>query len=525
MKLHHYILTGILLLLIGMAGGVILMLLNEQEPGFTPTEVQLTEVKRSSSPPEVNAPSAGLGGFSVREVAEKVVPTVVYIETRMAARQLMPDDGNHDMEEEFWERFMPRGRPNAVGSGVLISPDGFILTNNHVVAGGQDIQVTLDDKRQFDARIVGRDPSTDLAVLKVEGEELPHVVLGDSDHVAVGDWVMAVGNPLRLRSTITAGIVSAKSRDVQIINDRMRIESFIQTDAAINKGNSGGALVNTAGELVGINTAIATDNGMNQGYGFAIPINMAFKIGRDLMEFGEVRRAFMGVQIVGVDQRRALELGMESIRGVEIAETLSGGAAEQSGLQAGDVVLQVNGRTVNEANELQAEVALFRPDESVELKIWRDGEEFDTELVLEGLNDDALADSWSQPAPSQSAPPPETPPEEDEDMRMPYESPGEQGNMRSFDKGFMLEQRLIEGHQDMGEQLIVTDVKRYSAAQRAGMRAQDIVMSVNGSRVRSLADVAAELRDYQNNSERGENGANGLSIMVMRGMDILQLEL
>lgn len=525
MKLHHYLLTGILLLLIGMAGGVVLMLLNGSGTGFTPTEVQLTEVKRSSSPPEENISGGGLGGFSVREVADRVVPTVVYIETNVGMQQMLPDDENHDFEEDFWDRFIPRDRANAVGSGVLISPDGFILTNNHVVAGGRAVTVTLDDKRQYDARVVGRDPSTDLAVLKIQGEELPHVVLGDSDNVAVGDWVMAVGNPLRLRSTITAGIVSAKSRDVQIINDRMRVESFIQTDAAINKGNSGGALVNTAGELIGINTAIATDNGMNQGYGFAIPINLAFKIGRDLMEFGEVRRAFMGVQIVGVDQRRARQLGMESIRGVEIAETLSGGAAERIGLKAGDVVLSVNGRDVNETNELQAEVALFRPSESVELKIWREGEEFDTELILEGMNDAALTESWIQPEPMLPSEEPEDNPEKENDADQPYQSPGESSSMRSFEKGFMLEQRMIEGHRDMGEQLIVTEVKRYSAAQRAGMRAQDIVMSVNGNRVRSLADVSDEIKLYEQHSEQGQNGSKELVIMVMRGMSIIQLGL
>lgn len=523
MKSHQYILTGILLLLIGMAGGVVLMLVGDRQESFVPTEVQLTEVKRSTTPPEVSMPSTGLGGLSVREVADRVLPTVVYVETRVSAQQILPDDGNHEFEEDFWERFIPRGRSNAVGSGVLISPDGFILTNNHVVAGGRDVQVTLHDKRQYDARIVGRDPSTDLAVLKVDGDDLPHVVLGDSDHVAVGDWVMAVGNPLRLRSTVTAGIVSAKSRDVQIINDRMRIESFIQTDAAINKGNSGGALVNTAGELIGINTAIATESGMNQGYGFAIPINMAFKIGRDLMEFGEVKRAFMGVQIVGVDQRRAQELGMERIRGVEIAETLSGGAAERSGLRAGDVVLEVNEREVNQANELQAQVALFRPNESVALRIWREGEEFSINLRLEGMDDSPVASAPERPEFIPQPVPDEG--EQDEDTPQPYEVPGESSSMRTFDKGFTLEKRFIEGHEDMGEQLIVSEVKRYSAAQRAGMEEQDIVMSVGGNRVTSLEDVLARVKEHEIASQQGSGNADGMSIMVMRGMDILQLQL
>ena len=256
-----------------------------------------------------------------------------------------------------------------------------------MIAGTDDatIRVTLNDKRIFTARVVGRDPSTDLAVLKIESDGLPHVLVGDSDLVEVGDWVVAVGNPFRLRSTVTVGIVSALGRNVDIIADQMRIESFIQTDAAINRGNSGGALVNQFGELVGINTAIATENGAYQGYGFAIPSNMAFKISQDLIEFGSVKRGYLGVNIVSVGQDRAAQLGLPAIEGVEIVNILRNSAAESIGLRNNDVILSVDGVKVNEANHLQERVALRRPGEEVNLEIWRSGTTTTYTVLLNGL--------------------------------------------------------------------------------------------------------------------------------------------
>lgn len=538
MKLHQVILTGILLIMIGIVMGMGYMILRGYHSPFTPTTVAVTEVMRSASASEVAPELTGFPAFSARDVAQMVIPTVVYIETSVNPRSVVPQDGNHNFGEELWERFIPRGRSNAVGSGVLITGDGFIITNNHVIEGGRDLRVTLHDKRQFPARIVGRDPSTDLAVIKIDGDELPHVVLGDSDYVQVGDWVMAVGNPLRLRSTITAGIVSALSRDVQIINDRMRIESFIQTDAAINRGNSGGALVNTAGELIGINTAIATENGMNQGYGFAIPINMAFKIARDLMEFGEVQRAFLGVSITSVDQRRARQLDMPGIKGVEISGLVSGGAADLSGLRTGDVITRVNHRAVNEPNELQAQIALFRPNETVEISVWRNGEEEIKFVTLAGLDNPAISE-WTAPAQpesidlvipynedlpdilqrgpsgeedeaseSHSGPEADDAANEDAEAREPASA--------NFDRGFSVTELHIEAHRQLGLHLMVTQVRRFSEARRAGLRSNDIILAINGLRVETVAQLEQMMEAA---------GGSRITLMVMRGATILQLEL
>ncbi len=511
MKTHQLILTGILLTLVGMALGVLLMLLRASAGPFVPTEVQVTEVKRSTESSDIEYTPMRETGFTVRDVAREVVPTVVYIETSVSGRRSGLNNGSQDSEQDFWERFIPPGRSSAVGSGVLISKDGFILTNNHVVAGGQNVKVTLHDKREFEARIVGRDPSTDLAVLRIQGDDLPSIILGDSDQVQVGDWVMAVGNPLRLRSTITAGIVSALGRDVQIINDQMRIESFIQTDAAINKGNSGGALVNTSGELIGINTAIATESGMNQGYGFAIPINMAFKIGRDLMEYGTPQRAFIGVQISSIDQARSRELGLERITGVEIAGIVEGQAADRAGLRTGDVFLKVNHREVSEPNQLQAEIAMFRPDDTVDIVIWRNGEVFEKEIVLSRLLEDSA--SGGSGFGNEAYPEEEEYNPGEEEMTDPETVEPESA---SFDIGFTVEELDIDEHRRLGIQMMVTQVRRFSRARSAGLRAEDILLSVNGQRPENLS----HLKELLGKAEE----QNDLKLMVMRGNSVLQIE-
>lgn len=375
MKNRDKVLSGILLVLIGVMAGMILMLLRQGSLRFDLSEVKVTEISRSDTPIWANEDLERIDDrFLFRNVARTVTPTVVYIETEISNRNREASNETDD-EDAFWERFLPP-RARTVGSGVLISNDGYILTNNHVisdaVSGG--ISVTLSDKRTFDARVVGSDPSTDLAVLKVDGQSLPSVVVGNSDRVEVGEWVLAIGNPFRLRSTVTAGIVGALSRDVQIIEDDYRIESFIQTDAAINRGNSGGALVNTSGELIGINTAIATQSGTYQGYGFAVPSNLALKVAKDIIEFGEVKRGIMGVSIQTVNERIARRIGMDMIEGVAISGILgSDTPAGRAGLKPDDVILEVNGESVNESNQLQEKVAMFRPDDEVELTVWSSG--------------------------------------------------------------------------------------------------------------------------------------------------------
>lgn len=381
MKFRDKVLSGILLILIGVMLGMILMLFRDGAFPFDLAEVQVTEVNRSSEPVWSDEDLEKIDErFIFKTAAKQITPTVVYIETIITNRNRR--DETEEEEDGFWERFLPP-RARTVGSGVLITKDGYILTNNHVIedAVRDGISVTLNDKRIFDARVVGRDSSTDLAVLKIDGTGLPAAVIGNSNEVEVGEWVLAIGNPFQLRSTVTAGIVGALSREVRIINDEYSIESFIQTDAAINRGNSGGALVNTSGELIGINTAIATQSGSYQGYGFAVPSNLALKIARDIIEFGEPKRGLLGVSIQTVNSQTAERIGMDQIRGVLIAGVV-GDPAEKAGLELDDVILAVNGETVDESNLLQERVAMFRPADKVTLTIWRDGRTFDRVLTL-----------------------------------------------------------------------------------------------------------------------------------------------
>ena len=386
MNFRDKILSGVLLVLIGVLIGMILMFFRQGNFSFDTAEVNVTEVTRSDTPIWSNDDLEKIDDrFVFRSIAKTITPTVVYIETIIPARNKGIEDSS-DEENEFWQRFLPP-RARTVGSGVVISEDGYILTNNHVIedAVKEGITVTLEDKRTFDGRIVGRDPSTDLAVVKIDAENLSKAVLGNSDRIEVGEWVLAIGNPFRLRSTVTAGIVSALSRDVQIINDVLRIESFIQTDAAINRGNSGGALVNTSGELIGINTAIASQSGSYQGYGFAVPSNLALKVAKDLIEFGEVKRGMLEISIQSVDSKMAENVGFPEIAGVMVMAVEENGAADRGGILPSDIVLKVNEDIVNESNQLQEKVAMYRPGDEITLTIWREGEEIEKIVQLEEL--------------------------------------------------------------------------------------------------------------------------------------------
>ena len=274
------------------------------------------------------------------------------------------------------------------GSGVIITPNGFIVTNNHVVDGSDEIDVVLNDKREFKAKLIGTDPSTDLALLKIDATNLPVLAFSNSDDLKLGEWVLAVGNPFNLTSTVTAGIVSAKSRDIGINPDQMRIESFIQTDAAVNPGNSGGALVNTRGELVGINTAIASQTGSYSGYSFAIPANIVQKVVSDLKEFGDVQRALLNVRIGTVDAETAKKYNLDKIEGVFIGEVQPGGAAEQAGLKDNDVIISVDGVSVNSSAELQEQISKHRPGDKVVLVIKRDNKKKPFNVTLRNKHGD-----------------------------------------------------------------------------------------------------------------------------------------
>ncbi|HEX2615999.1 MAG TPA: trypsin-like peptidase domain-containing protein, partial [Flavobacteriales bacterium] len=274
--------------------------------------------------------------------AERTVNAVVHVTTEATVQQQ-----RDPLAEFFWGyREQAPQQVKGAGSGVIISDDGYIVTNNHVVEGADKIQVHLNDKRAYDAKVIGRDPSTDIALIKIESKGLPTLAFGNSDEVKVGEWVLAVGNPMNLTSTVTAGIVSAKARNINILQydpskDIFPIESFIQTDAAVNPGNSGGALVNANGDLVGINSAIASTTGAYTGYSFAIPVNIVRKVTGDLMEFGSVQRAYLGVSISDIDQDMAKELDLERLKGVYVKGVTEGGAAEKAGLKTGDVIVKV----------------------------------------------------------------------------------------------------------------------------------------------------------------------------------------
>ena len=296
--------------------------------------------------------------------AKRARPAVVYIRTMS--------------EEHQWADDLER----SAGSGVIISPDGYIVTNNHVVEDELEVQVTLDDQRTYTAEIVGIDPDTDLALIKIEADRLPFMIFGNSDSLAVGEWVLAVGNPFRLQSTVTAGIVSAKGRDIDILDLDYGIESFIQTDAAVNPGNSGGALVNTRGELIGISTAIITYSGRYEGYSFAIPANLARKVINDLKEYGAVHRGLLGIEGASVTADQVESLNLDEVAGILVTLVFSKGGAAEAGLQKGDVIIATNGTKTKTMSELLEQVGRYRPGDKIHISYSRDGEIFTTDIIL-----------------------------------------------------------------------------------------------------------------------------------------------
>ena len=329
-------------------------------------------------------------GLNFIYAANAVTPAVVHIKTMYEATA---NNGNdEEMDRMFRDFFgegsphgqMPRGNQEASGSGVILTEDGYIVTNNHVIDKAAKIEVVLNDKRSYIATLIGTDPTTDLALLKIQETNLPFVKYGNSDNTRVGEWVLAVGNPFNLTSTVTAGIVSAKARNINILRDKdnLSIESFIQTDAAVNPGNSGGALVDLRGNLIGINTAIATPSGTFAGYSFAVPVMLVKKVMDDLLKFGQVQRALLGVQIQDVTASLAKEKGISSITGVYINAVNTGSAAEEAGLQSGDVIKKIDDKEVNSSSELQEQVARYRPGDKVRVVFERKGSVKEAEIVL-----------------------------------------------------------------------------------------------------------------------------------------------
>ncbi|MBL0740230.1 trypsin-like peptidase domain-containing protein [Chryseolinea lacunae] len=304
-------------------------------------------------------------GMNFLSVAQKVTPGVVHIRTSY---------GPGDFSVNPLEFYMDSPARSS-GSGVIISDDGYIVTNNHVVEDASNIEVVMNNNQRFYAKLIGADPTTDLALLKIRAQHLPFLKYGDSDKITPGEWVLAVGNPFDLNSTVTAGIVSAKARNIGILRDRnnLQVEAFIQTDAAVNPGNSGGALVNLRGELIGINSAIATSSGSYQGYSFAIPVSLAKKVMDDLLEFGQVQRGLLGIQITDVNASIAEDLHLNVNQGVLVNRVNTGSAAEQSGLSSGDVIVGIDGHAVNSVSELQEWVARNRPGKEIRVAYLREG--------------------------------------------------------------------------------------------------------------------------------------------------------
>ncbi|GAB4015504.1 trypsin-like peptidase domain-containing protein [Spirosoma koreense] len=343
-------------------------------------------------------PMAAPGDFST--AAEAVTPTVVHIRTTMTRtvrQQQVPDIFREFFGDEFGggQRQPRRQQGQASGSGVIISKDGYIVTNNHVVQDADEVEVIMTDKRSFKAKVIGTDPLTDLAVIKVEANNLPAITLGDSDALKLGEWVLAVGYPLDLESTVTAGIVSAKGRRIGILDQNINkndakpdspVEAFIQTDAAINPGNSGGALVNLRGELVGINSAIASATGYYSGYGFAVPVSLVKKVSADLLKYGNVQRGYIGILPIELNSTVAKEKGAKIGRGIYVESVVEKGAAEAAGLKKGDVIVKMEGQTLDSDAQMREIIGRRRPGDVVTVTVNRDGTERDFKVELRNRN-------------------------------------------------------------------------------------------------------------------------------------------
>lgn len=338
------------------------------------------------------------------KAANAAVPAVVHIKTRIAAKKVTNDipSRQRSIFDDWFDDFF--GGPNIIpeqkasGSGVLISEDGYIVTNNHVISNGgsgvaEEINVTLSNRKSYKARLIGRDPSSDLAVLKIDGNKFPFLVYGNTSSLQLGQWVLAVGYPLTLDATVTAGIISATGRAINI-NRRQSdtpIESFIQTDAAVNQGNSGGALVNTNGELIGINSAILAPTGTYAGYSFAIPVNIVKKIVEDIVKFGDVQRGYLGITYIATEDMTEEQMKAQGIptnrEGVYVSNVSADGGAAAAGIKKGDVITKVNNIPVNSGLQMSAQIAGFRPNDKVPVSYLRNGKEYSVDVILKKRGD------------------------------------------------------------------------------------------------------------------------------------------
>ncbi|MDO9581005.1 MAG: trypsin-like peptidase domain-containing protein [Bacteroidales bacterium] len=376
-----YLLGGLLMSLLGAIIALFVYTKVIEKPSMV--------VSKDSSSVEVSNARALLTSLQMQEgqidftyAAEQTVHAVVHVHTKT----MMGMESDNPILEYFYGNRNSKPREvSGYGSGVIISGDGYIITNNHVIDNAESVDITLNDKRTFTARIIGRDPSTDIALLKIDADKLPYIKYGDSDRLKLGEWVLAVGNPFNLTSTVTAGIVSAKGRNLGLIEGTYRIESFIQTDAALNMGNSGGALVNTKGLLVGITSAILSPSGAYAGNSFAIPVTIVKKVIDDLKEFGEVQRALIGVEIRDVDSDEADKQNLGEVKGILITRVVENGSAEDAGLKVNDVIVKLDGLSVNTVPELQEQVGKHRPGDKATLTYIRNGKETSTSVIMKNV--------------------------------------------------------------------------------------------------------------------------------------------
>ena len=484
------IMAGIGLLLVGLLTGILAMLVldSEQPSQMRPAivepvnlDAQMSRTVATDTSNRIPIPDLNRLNQLFRDVSLKAAPAVVSVQSSASPEGWLEKFEDEGAARRFFQEHPPH---LSVGSGVIVNEEGFVVTNHHVIRNGSRIRVTLRDKREFEAELIGADPTTDLALLKIQGQQLPVLPLGNSQEVQVGEWVLAIGNPFRLNSTVTAGIVSALGRQVNIIESESRIEDFIQTDAAINPGNSGGALVNLQGELVGINTAIATESGSYEGYGFAIPVNLVKPVVNDLRSYGEVRRGYLGIVIDRIDATAARELGLENIRGVYVASVTDGGAAEQAGLREGDVILAINDQSVNAPNTLQRLVASHEPGTWLQVRVWRGGRTMVTEAKLLS-GDSPIYKDWLQ-----SLRRPE--PSRDESLPVPPDSP-EVFNLKEWGIGLSSLSGDLRDAFEVEDGVYLAYVERGSEADAAGLPRNVVLQRVNDQPVNSVESALAQM--------------------------------
>jgi serine protease Do len=465
------ILAGAMVILLGMAGWGVA---RASQKFFTPgVHISMNLADPAEGPSRT--------GFA--PVVKAVLPDVVNISTSkvVKASELkqfdMPDEMPPFFQQFFGQQFGPNSdnrsmrprdqREDSLGSGVIVSPDGYILTNNHVVEGATDVRVTLSDKRQLKAKVIGADPKTDIAVLKVEGSGFPAITIGDSSKVQVGDYALAVGDPFGVGQTVTMGIISALNRGNLGIED---YEDFIQTDAPINPGNSGGALVNDRGELVGINTAILSHgSGGNEGIGFAIPINMARNVMSQILDHGKVNRAYLGIMVQDITPGISKAMNLKDMKGVLVGDVTPSGPASRSGVQRGDVILEVNGKPMEDSRELRNSISMMNPDSTVKLKILRNGNPTDVSVKLGDLPSDK------------------------------EQAKTEGGSSDKALDGVTVENLDAQSARQLGlpaaaTGVVVTDINPTSSLASAGLRRGDVIQEVNHQPVRNVTQFEEAMR-------------------------------